>query len=369
MRIIASDPYVTSQTAADMDVELVDLPKLYAESDYITLHVALTPETRNVLSKEAFAAMKVGVRIINCARGELIDLEALREAMTCGKVAGAGLDVFNPEPLPADSPLLGLENLVATPHIGGSTEEAQEIVGIRIVEQMVEYLANGVAINAVNMPALSPEQYKSLGPYIALAERLGNFASHIATSNPKGVRLVYSGRLAEGNTNLLRNAGLAGVLNRSLSSKANLVNAMQLASQRGLEVGEVHEKRSGHIDSVRLELLTDQGVTSVEGAVVLDKPRLVQVDGIRCEVPLSGHLVYMKNMDVPGVIGHVGSVMGKNGINIANFSLGRQDEPTEAGAMRVALAIVETDGQVPEDVLTQLRENKAVKLARVVEFL
>ena len=369
MRIVASDPFVTSQTATDMHVELVDLATLYASSDYITVHVALTPETKNMLSREAFAQMKTGVRIINCARGELLDGEALREALESGKVAGAALDVFSPEPPAAGSPLLAIDNLIATPHIGGSTEEAQEIVGIRIVEQLVEYLKNGVAINAVNMPALSPEQYKSLGPYIALAERLGNFAAHIATGNPKGVRLVYSGRLAEGNTNLLRNAGLAGVLNRSLSSRANLVNSMQIASQRGLDVGEQRETRAGQLDSIRLELATDHGVTSLEGIVVLDKPRLIQADGIRCEVALAGHLVYMKNLDVPGVIGHVGSVLGKNSINIANFSLGRQDAPSQPGAVLEAIAVVETDGQVADSVLAQLRENTAVKLARCVEFL
>ncbi len=369
MRIVASDPFVTSQTAADMQIELVDLPTLYAQSDYISLHVAMTPETKNMLSHEAFAQMKTGVRIINCARGELVDGAALNEAMQSGKVAGAALDVFNPEPPPADNPLLAQENLVATPHIGGSTEEAQEIVGIRIVEQLIEYLKSGVAISAVNMPALSPEQYKTLGPYVSLAERLGNFAAHIATGNPKGVRLVYSGRLAEGNTNLLRNAGLAGVLNRSLASRANLVNAMPLATQRGLTVGEEHEKRAGNLDSIRLELVTDDGVTSVEGVVVLDRPRLTQVDGIRCEVALAGHLVYMKNYDVPGVIGYVGTVLGKNEINIANFSLGRQDAPSHPGAVLEAIAVVETDGQVADGVLAELLQNKAVKLARCVEFL
>jgi D-3-phosphoglycerate dehydrogenase len=369
MRILACDPYVTSQTAADLDVELVDAARLYAESDYVTLHVALTPETRNMISREAIAQMKDGVCLINCARGELVDAAALREAMESGKVAGAALDVFSPEPPAPDSPLLAHERLIATPHIGGSTEEAQEIVGVRIVEQLVEYLANGVAINAVNMPALSPEQYKTLEPYITLAERLGNFAAHVAEGNPKSVRLIYSGKIAEGNTHLLRSAGLAGVLNRFLSAKANLVNAMQIAAQRGLDVGEMHEKRSGFADTVKLELATDRGVTAVEGAVVLAKPRLLQVDGILCELSLGGHLIYMKNMDVPGVIGHVGTVLGKNGINIANFSLGRRDEPTLAGGVREALAIVEIDGPVPEDVLRQLGENKAVMVARAVEFL
>jgi D-3-phosphoglycerate dehydrogenase len=367
MRIIANDPFVSSQTAADLDVSLVDLDTLYAESDYISIHVALTPETRKMIGATALAKMKQGVRLVNCARGEMVDQAALAEAIASGKVAGAALDVFDPEPPAADCPLLSAETVIATPHIGGSTEEAQEIVGVRIAEQLAEYLKNGVAINAVNMPALSPEQYRAVGPYVQLAERLGNFASYVAAGNPKGVRFVYQGKVAGFNTQLLRNAGLAGVLNRSLSQRANLVNAMQLASQRGLTVAELHEQRLGPMDAIRLELETDAGVTAVEGAVVLDKPRLLMVDGIYCEVMLGGHLVYLRNLDVPGVIGHVGMTLGKNRINIANFSLGRQEQAA-AGQPLQAVAVVECDNPVPESVLDQLRGNPAVLFARAVEF-
>jgi D-3-phosphoglycerate dehydrogenase len=368
MRILASDPFVSSQVAADLNVQLVDLSTLLAESDYITLHTALTPETRNVLGREAFEKMKPGVRIVNCSRGEMLDQEALAEAVRSGKVEGAALDVFQPEPPPADMPLLGLDGVLATPHIAGSTEEAQEIVGVRIAEQIAEYLKSGIAINAVNMPALSPEQYRTLGPYISLAERLGAFAAQIATGNPKAVRLIYSGKIGDGHTHLVRNGGLVGLLNRWLSHKATLVNAMQLADQRGLTLAERHEHRTTHVDSVTLELETDAGATTVEGAVVLGRQRLMQVDGIYCEAPLSGHLIYMKNQDLPGVIGHVGSVLGKNGINIANFSLGRRDTPLAPGEPLEALAVVETDGAVPEKVLAELKGNPAVKVARAVDF-
>lgn len=368
MRILAYDPYVTSHIAKDLGVTLVPLDELYRESDYITLHVSLTPETEHILSREAFEKMKPGVRILNCARGELVDEVALREAIESGKVEGAALDVFATEPPPAGYPLFGLDSVIATPHIGGATEEAQEIVGVRIAEQIVEYLKNGVAINAVNMPALSPEQYRALGPYIAVAERLGIFAAHIVSGNPKAVRLTYHGRIADSNTHLLRNAGVAGVLKRSLAQRANLVNAMQIASQRGWNVGEHHDRRSVHTDSVRLELETDSGVTVVEGAVLLDKPRLLQVDGIYCEAPLSGHVVFMKNHDVPGVIGHVGTVLGRNQINIANFSLGRRDESARPGDPLEAVAVVSTDAAVPERVLAQLLQNPAVTLAKSVEF-
>ncbi len=367
MRIIASDPYVSSQSAADINTELVPLDRLLVESDYISLHLALTGETRRILSREAFSKMKDGVRIINCARGELIDEAALAEALGSGKAAGAGLDVFDPEPPKAGNPLLKAETLIATPHIGGSTEEAQEIVGIRIVEQVIDYLRNGVAINAVNMPALSPEVYKTLGPYVELAERLGNFAAYVATGNPHMVRLIYSGRIAELNTSLVRNAGVAGVLKRSTENKANLVSAMGIAAQRGWNVAERRDSRMAHMDTIRLELETDAGTTLVEGGVVLGRPRLLQVDGIYCESMLAGHLIYLRNEDVPGVIGHVGTVLGRNNVNIANFTLGRRAE-AEPGKPLEAIAIVETDDGVEESLLAQLLENKAVKLARAVEF-
>jgi len=312
--------------------------------------------------------MKPGVRIVNCARGELIDEAALLEALQAGKVGGASLDVFSVEPPPAGFPLFAAETLLATPHIGGSTEEAQEIVGVRIAEQVVEYLQHGVAINAVNMPALTPEQYRALGPYITLAERLGTFAAHIAPGSPRAVRMVYFGKIADADTYLLRNAALAGVLSRSTSGKVNLVNAMQLAEHRGWRVAEGHERRSVHTDSIRIELETDRGVTTVEGAVFLEKPRLTQVNGIYCEVALGGFLVYMKNRDVPGVIGHVGTVLGKNHINIANFSLGRREGPTGPGEPLEAVAVVSTDELVSDLVLAQLRENPAVEFARAVEI-
>jgi D-3-phosphoglycerate dehydrogenase len=368
MRIIAHDPYVTTKIATDLGVELVELCNLYAQSDYLTLHVAATPETEGMLSREAFAQMKPGVRIVNCARGELVDEAALLEALQSGKVADAALDVFATEPAPAGYAIFGPGNVLATPHIGGSTEEAQEIVGVRIAEQVVEYLRNGIAIHAVNMPAISPEQYRALRPYVTLAERLGTFAAYIASGQPRLLRFTYFGKIADGNTALLRNAGLAGALTRSTESRANLVNALQIAEQRGWSIAEAHEKRSGPTDSIRLEIETNTGVTSVEGAVFIEKPRMTLVDGIYCEARLAGFMIFMKNQDVPGVIGHVGTVLGRNRINIANFSLGRREGPTGPGEPLEAVAVVSTDELVPESVLAQLRENPAVKFARSVEF-
>ncbi len=362
MRMLAHDPYVTAHLAKDLGIQLVSLADLYRKSDYITLHVSLTPETDKFLNKEAFAQMKKGVRIVNCARGELLDESALKEAIESGKVAGAALDVFLKEPTDATHPLFGLDQVLATPHIGGSTEEAQEIVGVRIAEQIVEYLQNGVAINAVNMPAMSPEQYRTLGPYIDLAERLGNFAANLIDGHPTAVKLTYSGKIADMNTSLLRNAGLAGVLNRSTASRANVVNAMQLAADRGWKVAEVHDKRSTHSDTVRLEIDTDSGVTTVEGGVVLGKPRLMHLNGIYCEAPLGGTQVCTKNFDVPGVVGHIGKVLGSHGINIGNFSLGRSDtQPVES------IAVITTDALVTQEVLDQLLANPSVRTARSVK--
>jgi D-3-phosphoglycerate dehydrogenase len=368
MRIVASDPYVNSQAATDLGVELVDLDALYATSDYITLHVALTQETHGMLNDETFGKMKRGVRVVNCARGELVDGEALRRALDEGKVAAAALDVFQTEPPVAGEPLLAFDQVIVTPHIGGSTEEAQEIVGIRIAEQLVEYLQHGVALNAVNMPVVSPEQYRTIAPYIQLAERLGNFAAHIATGNPRGIRLVYSGDIADLNTHIIRNAGLAGVLSRSVGGRVNIVNAMQIATERGLAVGEAREVRPAHTNSVRVEFETDDGVTAVEGALVLDRPRLMRVDGIACEATLDGHLTFLKNQDVPGVIGYIGTVMGKHGVNIANFSLGRRSHPARPGEPLEAVAVIEADSTVPDFVLQELLTNPSLKLARSVEF-
>ena len=366
MKIVACDPFINTQTAENMGVELVDLDGLYARADYISLHVGVTPETRGMVNTAAIAKMKDGVRIVNCARGELVDQDALLAGLQSGKVAGAALDVFDPEPPPAELPLLAHENLFASPHIGGSTEEAQEIVGIRIAQQMVEYLANGVAISAVNMPALSPDQYKTVGPWLDVAERLGKFASFIAVGNPKSVRMTYSGAFAESGSNLIRNAGLAGVLARSLSGRANIVNAMQIAGDRGLQVEERHETRDLHVDALALDLETEKGTTSVEGTLVLGKPRLIRVDGIPMEASLAGNLTFLRNEDVPGVIGHVGTVLGTNAVNIANFALGRQQAPTKPGAPLEAIAIVETDATPGDEVLKQLAGHPAVLVVRTV---
>jgi len=368
MKLLGHDPFVSAQIAADEGVELTGLDDLYHRSDYITLHSALTAQTERMLNREALAKIRPGARIINCARGELIDTEALDQALASGRVAGAALDVFSVEPPPSGYPLFAHDSLIATPHIAGSTEEAQETVGIRIAEQIREYLKNSVVIHGVNAPAVSAEEYRHLRPFAELATRLGAFVAQIAAGQPQAVRLSYSGKLADVNTNLIRNAALAGMLNRFLSHRANLVNAMQIAAARGWRIDEIRGARLKYADSLGVALSTDRGESVAEGTVLLDvSPRLLSVDGIYVEAPLAGHLVFMKNQDVPGVIGRVGTILGQNRINIADFSLGRRDHRAP-GEPAEAVAVVHIDEPIPEGVLEQLRQSPAVQFACAVEL-
>ncbi len=368
MKVIAHDPFVSRELAKDRGVEMVALDELYSASDYVSLHLAVTADTKKLLNQQAFAKMKHGVRIINCARGELIDQDALEEALRAGKVAGAALDVFAHEP-PGDSPLLAHENVIATPHIGGSTEEAQETIGIRISEQVRDFLKFGVITNAVNMPSISAEQHRQLHPYLELAERLGSFVTQISTGGPNRVNIVYSGNFGESNTSLIRNAALAGILNRFLSQKANLINAAQVAAARGFGVHETRQGRTLFSDSLSLVLETADGKRSVEGTVFPGgSPRLISVDGIYVETALIGHMVFLKNQDVPGVIGRVGSILGDNKINIADFSLGRRENQKQPDGPAEAVAVVRVDGALPDSVLQQLCQIPAVGFARAVEL-
>ena len=372
MRVVAHDPYVTPVVASEANVELVSLKRLLGESDYISLHVTLTPETADLIDAAALARMKRGVRIINCSRGEVIDERALAEAIRAGKVAGAALDVFNQEPPLPNHPLASLPQVIGTPHIAGSTEEAQEVVGYRIAEQVREYLKQGVIIHAVNVPAPSPDEYRKQQPHLKLAERLGAFVAQIAEGNQRAVRIAYFGKLAEMNTSLLRNAVLQGVLNRVLAEKANLVNAASIAAERGMLLEE--SRRSGRAeftDSVRVSLQTDRAEVAAEGTVLLHNPlpRLLGVDGIHIEAPLTGNLLFFKNTDVPGVIGRIGTLLGRRHVNIANFSLGRRENSSRRKGPAQAVAVVHYDGpRVADSVLAELRKIPAVRFVRAVEI-
>ncbi|MDA1314861.1 MAG: phosphoglycerate dehydrogenase [Acidobacteria bacterium] len=369
MKLLAYDPFVNPEIARDRGVEMVTLDELYAASDYISLHLSLNENTRNLLNNEAFAKMKDGVRIINCARGELIDATAIEQALASGKVAAVGLDVFPEEPPQPGSPLLTDPRVIATPHIGGSTEEAQETVGIRIAEQVRDYLKTGVVLNAVNMPSINAEQYDRIRPDLDLAERLGSFAAQIATGRPKRVQLIYSGNLGKTSSGLVRNAALSGILKRYLSSPPNLINANLIAEERGLSVSESRHGRSYGSDSLTIVIETDEGQRTAEGTVFSDGfPRLISVDGIFVETRLIGHMVFTKNIDVPGVIGRMGTLLGENKINIADFSLGREENHQPASEPAVAVAVVRIDGPLPKTVLEKLLKLEAVQYAQTIEL-
>jgi D-3-phosphoglycerate dehydrogenase / 2-oxoglutarate reductase len=363
MNVVAFDPYVSSMVAREQNVKLVALDELLRSSDFVSLHASLTPETNHIISAKTLSIAKQGIRIINCARGELVNEIDLLAALGSGQVAGAGLDVFEVEPPPHPG-LASHPNVIATPHIAGSTDEAQEIVGIRIAEQVRDYLLQGVARNAVNMPSISPEQYKKIEPYIALGEKLGAFASQIAGERTVEVRISYDGGLADLNTHLVKNAVLKGILNQVLSEQANLINAGTLAQARGLEVIELRSsRRAAFLNSLGIAVRTETGSATVLGMVGMGgTPRILGINDIDIEAPLRGLILYIRNQDVPGVIGRVGTILGNHNVNIANFALGRHQEDREA------LGLVNVDNPVPEKVLAEIRAIPAVRTARIVEI-
>jgi D-3-phosphoglycerate dehydrogenase len=368
MRVLAFDPFISEAAANELSVQLVPLEKLFAESDFISLHTAVTPQTQNMINAATMAQMKKGVRIVNAARGELIHEADLAAALKTGHVAGAALDVFVEEP-PKNCPLIGLPNVICTPHVAGSTAEAQEELGIQVAVQVRDYLLEGVIRNAVNLPALSPEQYRRVRPYLALAERLGSLVSQAAATRPARIRIRYAGELSEIGTHLLRSAVLAGLLNAVLDEKVNVVNAPAVAGARGLTVQEETRRREhGFPHTLEVSALPEKsggaGFTA-EGTVLHDgSPRVVNIDGIPLEAQLDGTMLYLRNNDEPGVIGHVGTTLGKQGVNIATFALGRR----EATRGAQAVSLVRLDGDVTESILAPIRELAAITEAKLIRL-
>ncbi len=366
LEIIGSDPFVSAAVARENGIRLVTLDELIASSDYLTLHVGLTPQTTGIINAKTLAAMKKGVRIINCARGELVEEAALAAALKSGQVAGAALDVLTVEP-PKDSPFFGLDNVILTPHIAGSTAEAQEAVGVQIAMQVREYLKLGVVQNAVNLPSLSHEEYVQLAPYIDLAGRLGSFLAQTGKGGIEAIHLVYGGTLTEAKTDLVRNAAIAGLLQGS--ENVNRINAAAVAQERGIRIHEEKQEtgRGGAGTVLTIELHAAAGKNHASATVIHgEQPRLLEFDGIDIEAPLEGNLLVCRNLDVPGVIGKIGTILGEHGVNIANFALGRE----RTGVKPVkALAVVQVDAPVPTEVLDALQskieallEAKPVKL-------
>jgi D-3-phosphoglycerate dehydrogenase / 2-oxoglutarate reductase len=362
MKVVAYDPFLSPGRAVELGVEKVELDDLLRRADFITLHAPLTEKTRNIIDAATLKKTKKGVRIVNCARGGLVDERALAEALKAGQVAGAAFDVFEVEPA-QDSPLFGLANVICTPHLGAATSEAQENVALQVAEQMADYLLKGAISNAVNFPNITAEEAPRLRPWVKLAEQLGSFAGQLTETSIRGVRLEYSGEVATLNTKPLTAAALAGLL-RPLLSDVNMVSAAVNARERGMRLEEVTRGQEGAFESyIRLTVKTDVYDRSVAGTVFSDgRPRIIQVRDIDMEFELAPHMLFIRNADKPGFIGRFGMVMGDAGVNIATLNLGR-DKPGGD-----AICMVAVDGPVAEEVLVKIRALPQVVRVNRLEF-
>jgi D-3-phosphoglycerate dehydrogenase len=364
MQVIAYDPFVSAEAAAKMRVELTTLDDLYRRADFITVHTPLTKETRGLIGAAAFAKMKKGVRIINCARGGIVDEEALHHAITGGIVAGAALDVFVEEPPPANHPLLQLEQVIGTPHLGAATDEAQINVAIAIAEQIVHFLTQGVIQNAVNFPSMTPKMLTILQPYLVLGEKLGSFLAQLSASAPAEIQVEYSGDIVDYDVAPATAAVLRGLLSPFLETPVNYVNAPHIARERSIRVVEARSsKPSDFLNSITVRVSGAGGTTTVEGAVFSNKAvRLVRVNDFYLEAVLDGYILVLNNRDVPGVVGAVGSLLGQRGINIAGLELGRE----RVGGM--AISLIHVDGQVPQETLAELRTLEPIISAQQIKL-
>ncbi|RYX93912.1 MAG: phosphoglycerate dehydrogenase [Bradyrhizobiaceae bacterium] len=362
MKVIAFDPFLSPERAKDIGVEKVELDDLFKRADFITLHTPLTDKTRNIIDAAAIAKMKKGVRIINCARGGLVDEQALADALGTGQVAGAAFDVFVEEPA-TKNVLFGHPNVICTPHLGASTAEAQENVALQVAEQMSDYLLTGAISNAINFPSITAEEAPKLKPFIELAEKLGSFAGQLTDSDIAKVTITYEGAVAEMKIKALTSAALSGLL-RPMLGDVNVVSAPSVASARGMVVDEVVRAAQSDYESlITVSVTTDQQERAVSGTVYADgKPRLVDIKGIRVDAEFGKAMVYVTNEDKPGFVGAFASLLGDAKINIATFHLGRQSQGGDA------IALVEIDGQVPADVLAKVQALPQVKQAKVLAF-
>ena len=362
MKVIAYDPFLSPERAVALGVEKVELLDIMDRSDFITLHTPLTDKTRNVIGAAALARCKNGVRIINCARGGLVNEDALYDALISKKVAGAALDVFEVEPA-TNHRLFALENVVCTPHLGASTDEAQENVALQVAEQMADYLLKGAVTNALNMPSISAEEAPRLKPYVALAEKLGSFAGQLTEETLTGIVIEYAGDVGEMNTKALTSAAVAGILKEQLGT-INMVSAPVIAKERGIKVDEVKQTRRGAYETyIRITVKTDKYERAVAGTVFGDgKPRIIQIKGIELECNFGPHMLYITNNDRPGFVGRVGTLLGNANINMGTFHLGRIAEGGDA------ISIIETDGLVPQAVMDEVAKVPNVIQVKALQF-
>ncbi|MDE2373030.1 MAG: phosphoglycerate dehydrogenase, partial [Hyphomicrobiales bacterium] len=362
MKVVAYDPFLSDERAVDLGVEKVKLEDLLRRADFITLHTPLTDKTRNIINADSLKLTKPTMRLINCARGGLIDEAALYEALASGRIAGAALDVFATEPA-SDNPLFKLSNVVCTPHLGASTTEAQENVALQVAEQMSDYLLRGAITNALNFPSISAEEAPKLKPFIALAEKLGSFAGQLTETGIRQVQICYEGLVAQMNTRALTSAAIAGLL-RPMLQGVNVVSAPTVAKDRGIAVEETRRDAEGDYESlITLTVTTDRQSRHVSGTVYADgRPRIVNIKGIRMDAEFGPSMIYITNLDKPGFIGKFSSTLGDAGINIATFHVGRE----AAGGNAVSL--IEIDGDLPDDVLAKVRALPQVQQAKSLRF-
>jgi D-3-phosphoglycerate dehydrogenase len=362
MKVIAYDPFLSPERARDLGVEKVELAELFKRADFITLHTPLTDKTKNIIDAKAIATMKKGVRIINCARGGLVDEQALAAALDSKQVAGAAFDVFVEEPA-ISNVLFGHPNVVCTPHLGASTMEAQENVALQVAEQMSDYLLTGAISNAVNFPSITAEEAPKLKPFIALAEKLGSFAGQLTESGINKVQLSYEGLVARMNTKALTSSAIAGLL-RPMLQGVNVVSAPSVAKDRGIVIEEMTREAAGDYESlITLTVITESRSRSVSGTVYADgRPRIVNIKGIRMDAEFGSSMIYITNLDKPGFIGRFSSTLGEAGINIATFHVGR----VAPGGQAVAL--IEIDSELPPEVLAKVRALPQVQQAKPLKF-
>jgi D-3-phosphoglycerate dehydrogenase len=367
MSIVAYDPFIAPDQAHDLEIELAPLEDVYARADFLTVHTPLTNETRGLIDADVLGKMKHGARIINCARGGLINEDALYEAIKSGAIAGAAIDVFSQEPPPSDHPLLSLDEVIVTPHLGASTTEAQEGVAFTVAEQIRDFLLTGVLRGAVNVPVVGLKELNVLQPYLALAESLGRFQAQLVDKPVSEVRIEYAGEIVDIDAAPVTRAFLSGLL-RDVSARVNIVNAFLIADERGIKVTTTYIRTAGDsTPAIRTTIVADQSTHRLAGTIFgyggqKREGRITEIDGFHLEATPKGHMLVMRNRDVPGVIGRVGTLLGECGVNISRFHLGRQERGGEA------MAVIETDAPVERDTLRQLQALDQITSARPIEL-
>ena len=367
MQIVAYDPFIAPEQARDLEIELAALDEVFARADFLTVHTPLTSETRGLIDREALSKMKQGARIINCARGGLVDEDALYEAIANGSIAGAALDVFNEEPPPPDHKLLQLDQVIVTPHLGASTKEAQEGVAFTVAEQMRDFLLTGVLRGAVNVPAISVKEFNLIQPYVALAESLGRFQAQLMDKPVSEVRIEYAGEIVDIDAAPVTRAFLAGLL-RDVSARVNAVNAFLIADERGIKVTTTYIRTAGDMaPAMRTEISAGQSTQSLAGTLFgyggqRREGRITEIDGFHLEATPHGHMLVTRNHDVPGVIGGIGTILGQGGVNISRFHLGRRERGGEA------MAVIEVDAPLNKETLQSLRSLEQVISAQPIEL-